>query len=484
MEDKAPDSPAELPTGTVLTIGPDRVELFHSPRKGEPIYASSELEDPAPAAVARKAFRLLREKGLRPGPCQLVVTDGMAADRIVSVPSLSAKELRRVLHRKAANLIEHSESQTHFAAVSLRDSLEKNRNAEQRWMVIAVSHGSMGSLGAHLRKRGFRVKEASWERLTLLGALPEEQFTGKPRAALVVGVEARAISLTLMHGADLVHQATLTGNLEEEPGLATVLIQEMRGLEAYWRKISRGRQLADVVLVGVGSETIDSIEPALRVAMPDVRIQRYEPTGLTARANVLATALHAHPFRYDISVPQPVRKPLLTATVALSVLAAGYLGFDRVEVLSARAERLEKEARDLAAEMRDYSQVEANYRRIQDTLQELESERARAAAIGSLGIPLEDALTQALDAFHGHGALMSLNCDGVDRGQTVSITGTTVSEPRSSLVALQGLIDRLGQSSVYADALLVPPSNVTETEGEGEVPQKLEFAVHARWRNL
>ncbi len=471
------------PNGAVLYVGTERVEILATSSSGADVHRSKPVEEGASAAdLARSAAEAFAEGSVPRRACQLLLTQGMVAHRVVSLPTLAPAELRRVLQRKAANLLERPEAETLFAAHPLWDCEERSSSSERMWLVAALHRPTLACLREELRRRGIQVRKTSWDRLACLGAL-DTNPAQEPRATLLIGVEPRSIGLTLTFGSEPVHLTTLKGDLHRVPGIASALIQEARGLEAHWRKTSRGKELDEVRLIGMGTETRAIVEPALHAALRGVTVRSAEPVGSEPHAEILAAARSPSPLALDLSVPLPRQKGVVVASMLLAGALGAYLGIEQYDRLTARAERWAREAEALSPAPATVREVRANYERIVSALAAFEKERDRILAVGSQGIPLQDVLEQALGAFQGRAALMSLSCDALERGQRVSINGSTIAEPSSSLAALESLVEGLEEGSAYDGVVLHPPTSIANGPSGKGAGSNLEFSIQAKWRS-
>ncbi len=473
-------------TRAVLYVAPGFVEWFEQAPGGEPILGRAPLLGSACGDVARAAAELVRSLGRRGRECTLVLADEFLHARVLSLPDLAERELRLALRRKAANLCGTKEKACVFGALHLGLESDESKPAEARthkWLLIAQERVQLTQLEVHLRRRGLRVRRILPARLVALGqrAVLETQETG---GRVVVGFGPDSAVLSLIQGGALVHQTILAGRLGAGSPLAMTLIQELRGLDLFWRKHSRGASIAEVVLVGAEPEDAGGLGPALYAALPGTRVEQHPGAADAApgvgRAEALGAALRSGPFTLDLCVPiapRPASLVALTTALGLVAVVAGRICVGHIE------ERRHgwQEAGDLVRELTDDLPALSREAQAREWAREgVERRRRRLEALDGLGVPLEEMLLDLSRAFAGRGQLTTLALTATPTGLTIDATGETSADPLTGYLALEELRRTLEGSPHFRDVELTPPAALPETRRvQGEADPRLAFGLRA-----
>lgn len=470
----------------VLFVGPSEVEWYEEAPEGEPVHGSAPIQGPGPGDVAAAAAGLLRRLGRPPRDCVLVLADELLSEKVVHLPVLPPRERRLALRRKAANLVGKGERSIVFGALLLGLDArgdERTEAALHKWLLFAADRSRLGGLALALRRRGIGVRRAVPARLTSLGhrALAEGQ---SPAVRAVVGIGSRCAVLSLVQGDSLVHQTLLAGSLGASSSLGATLVQELRGLDLFWRKASRGASIDEVVLIGIEANDSIQLAPAIHAALPGIRARLLpvpDPTRPAAgRVEALAAALEASPFDLDLSVPLPPRPRAVAAlTVGLGLIAAaaGVVGLERLESrrqewLSA-AGALHQATQDLPALVRERSERERG-------LERLHARHRRLEALERLGLPLEAILLEVGEAFGGRGTLETLAVTRGPLGLKLDATGETSGDPVRGFTALHGIRQALEAHPRYREVELLPPPTLPErAQARDRGRGTLTFALRA-----
>lgn len=483
---RTPESAAPSRTRAVLHAGLTAVEWLEEVPGGQAVLGRAPVLGSGPGDLAQAAAELVRSLGRRPRECVLVLADELLQARVLSLPQLTERELRLALRRKAANLCGSKEAECAFGALHLGLETDESRPAEDRthkWLLIAQERARLAQLEIHLRRRGLRVRRILPARLASLGhraVVADERAGGR----VVVGFGPDSAVLSLIHGDALVHQTILAGRLGAGSALGMTLIQELRGLDLFWRKHSRGTSIGEVVLVGAEPEDATSLGPALHAALPGARVGLHPDAGDArigaGRAEALAAALRSGPFTLDLCVPiAPRAASLVALTVLLGLAAAvaGRLGVGQIE----RHRYAWQDAGDLVRELTD--DLPALTREIAErerALSGVELRRRRLEALAALGIPLEEMLLDLAGAFEGRGHLATLALTHTPNGLTLDATGETSADPLVGYVSLEELRRKLERSAHFRDVTLTPPAALPEVRHiQGETGPPLSFGLRA-----
>lgn len=472
--------PARRP---VLSIGTDRIEWLDA-RGDEPRYLSVRVEETTPLRLARAAAGLLKENKVRHVPCVLSLSEGMVAHRTVRLAELSAKERRRVLHRKAANLLEAPPADTLYAALPMAAAPGDDAGAVEvrEWLLLALRRRDARALQLELRRLGVRVHGVVSALLAEMAAAAS-RAEAEDDAIICVGAGARAVTLGLVQHGELVQTTSLDGTYDANPSMASCLLQELRGFEAFWRKRSRGGELSRVVLVGFTPEHVVQLSPAIHASLPGTQVVTYPELDAgdlpVDRVGALLAALVPGELQVDLSVPLPPRVPRMVVGALVACAAAAGVAWKGREHLVGEVARQRHEIEDLRERTADAAELDRRHDRMETALAALEAERARYDALLARGVNLGSLLADTLAAFANRGALLALRVDSDEEGGQVTLTGVTAPDPGRSLAALRALAADLERGPHLAGVVLQPPTGMPRKDADGQA--LLEFALEAAW---
>lgn len=396
------------------------------------------------AAAATQAAALARSLGAAPGPCIVALGASFLSQRVVSLPEVPAKELRVVLQRKAAALLEVEPEEALFSALPL--DVEESAK-EQKWLLLALRRSAYLRLRYALREAGFHVRRVVSERMALAAAAEVHVGQASGAACIAVGMEGTATGVHLLHGGQLVHQTVLSTRFEDDSAMAKVLVQELRGFDAFWRRRSRGGNVDRVVLVGIAPRWADRLEFAVHAALTSATIQRIECESESGARGARIASLNAcraeSAVQVSLDLPlAPRRRMVVSAACASALLAAG-VAFVSVDGLEERRARLEAERAQLETRAKDHDAVVRQERVIDDALDALGLHRERLARVGGYGLPFDRALTEALLVVGADGGLtsLSLTSSGSDAGK-VELGIELPASPVESQRAVERILER------------------------------------------
>jgi hypothetical protein len=359
------------------------------------VLSSCSLEGAEPATIAEAAERLVIEAGERPGRCVLALGQGYFEQRLLALPALPSAELRGVLARKAANLLELELEDSSYVALPvpvLGEGAEGTRH-----LILALQRSRATSIQAELRACGFRIQRVVSARLALLGAA--RRALPRPReAALVVTHEPHALGVTLLHGDALVQQTIFPGTHDDEAAMASALVQELRGLVQFWRRVRRGEEVTQLVLAGLKPEAAQHLEPTLHACVPGSHLvclplvvdsEAPEDEQSVTRFRYEACRLTG-PLQPDLGALLPFRRrSVASIALGVGVLTLALAGAGIVRMKSIDAD-LRQRGRELLARAGDVRGLEELERRLRAVTDGLDAEGRRVSEIGRMGIDLGD----------------------------------------------------------------------------------------------
>lgn len=428
--------------------------------------------------MARLAAGFAKEHRRNKMGVVLVLGEGLIEQGTVNVGPLKGPDLRRSLHRKAGNLLSDGIKETVFAAVPMMSN-----EAAGEWLLFAMLRRDGKAIRQEFRRQGVNVTRVASSRMAQVAAAAghaEEDET-----VVCVGVGQTGVTISLVSEGQLAQITRLQGNYSESPSMATSLLQELRGLDAFWRKRSRGGKLSRVVLVGLDTESAEQIAPAIHASLPGTQVERFAspneeqiaPEDL-GRASALSAALASGELQVDFSIPLPPRVPVLAATaLVVAVSTAGVANRVKDELIEERSDYL-AEVEQLKERTAPVASLDAQFAEIESTLARLEAEQARQAALAAEGIDLKAVLPGTMNAFRGLAAPIAVTMEA-RKGEEVVFSGIASSDPNQSLQALQRLVVLLEATPWCEKVALRPPTGVPESqEGQEDL---LEFSIQAEW---
>ena len=482
----------------VLALSREQAEWFDGTPENSgasPRTALRPVLGPAPGDLAQAAREVLDAVGSGRRPCVLALAAGLVEQRVLPLPDLPRKELRKIFSRKAAALLGVAPDETLYTALPLFAQVAESARAEgessdparagsaleRKWLLVATKRSFAVELRLALRRQGIQVERVVSARLARLCRAQEVRGeTG--RACIVIDVESRAIAVGLIAGDVLAHQSQLEGSFEATPTMALTLIQEVKGLDAFWRKTSRGGSVEQVVVIGLPHERGRLLAHALTTALASASVTLL-PGEDTAPDSGRLASLEAcrseGPFGVDLTVRLPARHAHLVTLGACLLIVTGGAGSLLHAHLARERDALEADSRIYAVHGRDPERVSERRAAARRAVDELADEASRIEAAGATGVPFEAALRDAFDAFGERAALLSLSIGSEAEGGEVAIAGETWSHPVASWRALEELAAEL-EASPRFEAVEVEPPRLAD-RGEDEVdPTRAGFAVRAR----
>lgn len=470
---------ASLP---ILFMGDGRIEWVSGDPDRRHSSHGRRADSHSPRELAAQALELVELAEEKPGRCALMVGGTLTSQRVLNLAPMAPKDLRVVLERKAANLLGVEPRDAWYRAVQMSGAESAE---EQRWLICAVRRSELLALDHELIRVGFRPQCILVPRLSLLSAHPggkQESDTDLTRILLCLEPSGVAISLTSK--GELVQQTFVPGLFEQQSGLASSVLQELRSFEGFWRKLSRGGSIDEVLLFGLTENTSLALTPAIQAALGNrdckVLMGPLCESESEARAFALKMAAAAADSRGDLTPKEPPSKSLIVAAGMCAVTFGMVLGFYGQDYLSKRRQVADHYASELSIEARDHDSLQ---RQLQSSRQAREAAVVRAhrlQAIGNSGFPLQPLLESVDAAFEGRALLHSVKLQPDVEDAQLEILGSTDPDPALSLRMLNQLVSELEASSTCRDVVLLPPngrlSESADTELRFQVRSGLEGA--------
>ena len=420
----------------------------------------------------------LKAHGVRKRAVVLALSPEFVSSKILELPNLGLRDLEGVVGRKAAAQIERDPKDVAFSAMAL----DGEDTSERRWLIHCCPKGSITEFQMELRALGFPVKHAIPARTAPFLSSRCMEAAEPEGATLVALFEREHCAIGLLAEGRLVHLSALQGGTHShltEPQTARAFVQELRGIDAFWRRSNRGDRVTAVVVGGVEPFVVERLEAAIRGALGDVVIRPLDDDGRATkrddgtlavegldgldeddgsgvgpldnageRARIsLLTSLAGHRVAaLDLAVDLRPR-----ARDVITVGGASMLVFGTI-ALSLRAD-LESQAASLATEAQVVHAASADLDELAEATQEASAIEAQIEAaceelrtVGSLGLSARTLIEGVLDSFDESTQVLSLAGSSASTGSTnglMRLSGAVVDEPGVTARALSELEARL-----------------------------------------
>ena len=460
----------------LLYFGGGQVEWVPRPGSEDSGYRKDETLSRSPQDMVRVARGLVRESGSKPGKCTVLLGGDQVKQRMFSLGEVPAKELRQVLRRKAANLLEVEEQHVVFSAIPLASHDGEN---EHRWLISAVRLEEIRSLQRQLLRDGFRPKRFLFARQSMLRTAESYLSTGSDDEAwVIVGVEETGVAISLVAAGQLVQQSVVPGVFDAQSAMAASVLQEMRGFESYWRRFSRGGAIDDVFVAGLTDAAGEHFQVACHAALPNSEFLSVGggdgASDDEARAAYLSTCAAGEGIEGDLSLAAPVGKKWMATTAVLTLALGVLVGKTMQGKLSTLANVHFEKADLLENSVRNLTEIEGDLDRYQASMDELNLRGEIIGQIGTAGLDLASWLQYTRAAFENRAVLEGLHLDDTGSDASFSATGRVSDDPTESTVALAGVSQALQAMKDLSSFRLRLPSAVNGTSS-GQVG--LEFRM-------
>lgn len=421
------------------------------------------------APLASVIASCLKEEGIKRSPVVLALGADLVKSKTVEVPSLGQKELGHVISRRAAGLIGLEPDEVTYSALAL----DGEDNAERRWLLNALPRTALVELQTELRKSGYPVRHAVAARTApfLAGRLFRED-TSAEGASIVVLFEPEHCAIGLLSGGRLTHTTALQGGdlaHLEDPQTVRAFIQELRGIDAFWRRSSRGERVTSVVIGGLASVDVTRFQPAIKSALGDSDVKAMEIQGIAGvspsstdrevsafekdevvdypRIDMLSTLLSPRMSALDFSIELRPRGKTLLAVGAVSAVVFGAFAVGLRDDFLAKAGAITTKASVVAAAGSDLGELEQLSATVQDVETMVRTAAQQLQEASSMGLPAERLMEGIFAAFQNDAMLMSVAAvspTSPSGGQTqIRIGGVVPDAPGYTAQALQRLKSRL-----------------------------------------
>ncbi len=479
----------------ILHLTHECAEWLATDASGVVRYAKAPVLGPAASDLAAAASAAFEQAGggapRKRARCVLALGGKLVEQRVLALPDLAQVELRRVLPRKAAGLLGVELQDALYAALPLaKEQLSASEGAvEQKWFLLAMRRTLLAPLSVALQRANFDVAHLTCASMARLCAA-QELRGDVSEACIVIDVDLDAVVVSLIHNDELRMQNRILGSFESTPTMALTLIQEVRTIEAFWRKQSRGEGVSQVVVLGVDAERAKLFCNAVSSALSGARVTVWpqeldtsvaEPPSFAHRIASLSAARPvgraAGAFALHAPLPTPPRMAPLIAIAGCALFAAASAGAvlrSRLtrELVEVRVQRMAHESRSA-----DLESLRDGNRAAEARLAEAVAETERFAASSSVGVPLAAVLETFVTASTRDASLRSLAVERFAGAGEVRFTGLASEAPLSAVRALKRVESDLEQSAWLQSVWIAPPTVRGRDHGEGGLP----FEGRAEW---
>ncbi|MEM6569212.1 MAG: hypothetical protein AAF957_12415 [Planctomycetota bacterium] len=447
----------------------------------------------------------LASYGVGRRPVIVALAPQMIATRILELPDLMGRDLEAVVVRRAASLCDLEPGEAAFSAISL----DGEDSPERRWLVHAVERRPLTDFQSELRARGYPVRSVVSARSALFQSRGIERATqAGDGTTLAVLFEKEACAIGVLDEGRIVHLSVVPGGSHthlSDPDAARTFVHELRSIDAFWRRKSRGRSIAGVVVGGVAPSFVDRLHPAIRSALGDVPVHALDhhvdpevgrtdasaPDGApegevkdlpvaelapidraeeSARIAVLDAIGKARLDALDLAIELRPRAKKVLAISVVSALAWGMLAQGVRSELHGTARALENETEIASNAASDIDRWRALDGRVQATESRLRAARDELVEAAGVGLPTDRLVAGLFGALDRDTALLSINAFGPalspqGSGGSVRIRGVVRDEPGSTAAALARFEERLtGLSCVTGVDVEIP--NLSDRAGD------------------
>ncbi|MEM8712085.1 MAG: hypothetical protein AAGG01_14135 [Planctomycetota bacterium] len=429
--------------------GPRLIQFSHDLELGKPL--------------AKLIVAQLKEHGVGRRAVRLALSPEILPTKIIEVPSLAPRDLHQVVARRAAAIIEEEPLNITFSALAL-DGEDKE---ERRWLVHPIRSKEIIALQTELRSLGWSVRDVVPGRTAPFIAAGVRDQNTDGGASIVIVFDHDSATLGLVSKGRLAHISTLPGSLEEHvtgEQASLSLVQELRGIDAFWRRSSRGDQVTKIMILGAVPAAMNLMAPAIRSALGDVAIEgttgpiqdltdpgfTVDRSSLDARIEVLRALRSPRASILDLGLPlRPRARSILGVGLASLVLCSTVALGIRHE-MSGLASSISTEARVVAAASADLEDLMQRRDRVTRLEQQIREDCDELRQLESFGVAGRSIVAGLRGAFFDDVRLLSFRVLG---GATLGMGGAAAPSAGGVLHVRGLVIDGAGRTSVALDAL-------------------------------
>lgn len=440
---------------------------------------------------------------------------GLAPDlvlpRVLGLPVLPQRDLEPVMTRRASGLLDLEPKDVCYSALAL----DGEDVEERRWLVHAIAKAPLAKMQEVFRDGGYTVKHAIPARTAPFVSERCIDAASDEGATLVALFERDQCAIGLLSASRIVHLSGILGGARDYvDGTSSFksFIQELRGIDAFWRRSSRGESVKAVIVGGLEPSSMAQFEPAILSGLGDVRISAlgddvaveipraesdlqeaassdendlarsltHDPHD-AARVGLLRTFLSPRATVLDLGVELRPRVRSLVAVGTASAVIFGAMAFSVREDLKAKASDLDRQTAEVHGAVLDLPGLQTLERDVLSLESEVRAACAELQAVSAAGISIHDLTDGLLSAFGPGLDLLSASAiapipaqkqDGVLR-----IRGMVQDMPGATATALSELEYRLTRLPGVASASVELPSLSDRETTAGTAGATLKFSA-------
>jgi hypothetical protein len=467
----------------ILLVGGSSVEWLDDDARRGTLHGRSPVASLDATTLAEAALAALRASGAEPRACILALDRPLAGHGLIGVPELVRKELPAILERKAAKLVD-GDARPLFVGLPMTLALAEpgKESRERTWLLTAIRGTLVRNLCLALRARGIPVGRivslslSALERARAASSRPEE-------AAILVLVDRNGVSVSLVKDAELVNQDAIEGDLFENPSLATGLIHGIKSCAGFWRKHSRGKQVGEIIVLGLPGERALLLSHAIGTAVPGAHVTLLRAEGEATEVvqqDWLRSAHVAGALSPDFTFRLPPRHSRLAVLALVTLLASAGVGAWTWRSLTGELTEIQARTRTLLVGTDGLDPLSEQNQASAAQVERLHAYVERAARAAHIGLDHDRLLADVQSAFHRRAELLGLTVLGssADGPPMVLIQGRADADPARVLVALRGLGEELERSTQLTQVAVRLPDRIPVAPERGGRAQ-IEFTVEA-----
>ncbi|QDV06855.1 hypothetical protein Poly30_23720 [Planctomycetes bacterium Poly30] len=474
----------------VVLLSPSEVEVLAPRAKGSPAHrmaGSSRLiqfthDLPIGKALASHIVTTLKQHGVARRSIRLALSHEFLPAQIIEVPDLPSKELTQVVARRSAALIDATPQEVTFTGLAL-DGPDRE---ERRWLVHAMLAKPLIAMQTELRAQGWVVRDVVPARTAPFLSVRSTTLAGEGRATLVLVFDRESAAIGLVSGGRLAHLSTLPGSLDMHLAgeqVARALVQELRGVDAFWRRSSRGDQVTDILILGAVRSALDRLAPAIRMALGDVRVagaigaMPFQAEGAgwiasapnEARIDLLRALRSPRVAALDLSLPLRPRGRSIAAVAMSSLVLCSTVALAMRDGMNGLTSSISTEARVVEAASADLEALRERQARASALEAQLIADCQELQQLEGLGISATPILAGLRRAFGDGTRLLSMRAIGLAVGGAaispalgevgaLHVRGVVIDDPEETTRALHRLRAALGRVPGVVNVQIEPPS--------------------------
>lgn len=446
------------------------------------------------SALAEFIAARLRAEGLSKRPVIVALAPELISAKILELPPLSPRDLHGVIARRAAALLDLEADEASFSAIAL----DGEDAADRRWLVHATAKKPLTEFQSTLRSIGYPAKVVIPARTAPFLSSRCTDAAIDSGATLVALFERDSCAIGLLSEGRIVHLSSLRGGIGphlSEPQTARAFVQELRGVDAFWRRTSRGDRVGAVLIGGAESLVVEQLGAAIRGALGDVEVKMLDAAVTSARQEdgaLPVASLEALDAENDDGL-DPLDEATERARIALlgsltsnriggldlavdlrprgrnvllvgsaSAVVFGTLAATLRMDLEGRAAQLAVEAQVFEAAAADLEELQGLERSVRGIESQVRTACDELQAASSVGLPAMDLVDGVFGAFDGRTELLSISATGPSLAQggegVLRLRGVVEDVPGETAASLSSLEARLRGVVGVSDVEIEMPS--------------------------